>query len=152
MRSCYIDYRSSLKRNPDADLGVFKQRCAVHSDDSTALDSSELPFFLRQSLCPWKINLYDTTRSNRRRDWKNDKNACFTDVTATANNKPVGFRYPNTDRPGHITPAVFTLLNHRLHNINLLKSTPSTINLIGYVNMDRLVELDKKIGFRRNVT
>ena len=37
--------------------------------------------------------------------------ACLADITASADNESVRFRYPNADRPGDTAPAIFSLLN-----------------------------------------
>ena len=88
--SCRIN---SLKSYPNADFGVFKQGCAVHPDNSTALDTGELSFFLCQGLRSWEIHLNDATRTNRRRDRKNDKNTRFADVTTTAMREAIDETY-----------------------------------------------------------
>ncbi len=104
-------YLFVLKGDSNADLCIFQQILSVHPDDLAGFDTGKLSFFPCQSLCTREIQLDEMARPDRRRYRKCNKDACLADITASAVNEPVRFRYPNTDRPGDTAPAIFSLLN-----------------------------------------
>ena len=100
-----------LKCDTNTNLSTFEQILAVHPDNFAGFDACKLSFFLCQSLCSWKIELHSMACSDRCRYRQCNKDACFANIATSTVKKSVGFRYPNTNRPGNSIPAILTLLN-----------------------------------------
>jgi len=105
-----ISAYSLFECNAYTDLGIFEQIRAIHPYDPAALDAGKLPFFLRQDFRTWEVKLDVVARPDRGGHWKCNKYTRFANIAASANDKSVGLRYPDTHRPGNIAPALFTLL------------------------------------------
>ncbi len=99
-----------LKCDTNTNFSTFEQIIAVHSDNFAGFDTCKLSIFLCQGLCSRKIELYNMARPDWCRYRKGYKDARFANITASTVKKPVGFRYPNTNRPGNDVPAILTLL------------------------------------------
>ncbi len=99
-----------LKCDTYTNFSIFEQFLAVNSDNFAGFDTCKLSFFLCQGLCSRKIELYNMPWPDWHRYRKGNKYARFANIAASTVKKPVGFRYPNTNRPGNDVPAILTLL------------------------------------------
>jgi hypothetical protein len=100
-----------LKGDADADLCVFEKIFPIDPDNFAGLDTCKLPFFSGQNLRSREIQLYEMARPDGCRNRQRNENAGLADVTASADDEPVGLRYPDANGPGNTAPAVFSLLN-----------------------------------------
>jgi hypothetical protein len=104
-------YIHLLKGDAHADFSAFEKILPVNPDNFAASYAGTLSFFFRQSFSSREIEFHVMACADRRRYRKCNKDSGFANVAASAIDKPIRFRYPNTDRPGNTAPAIPTLLN-----------------------------------------